>query len=186
MHPCFFGYGSLVNRDTHVYANASRAQLAGWRRTWVYTSARGQAFLSVIADAQTTIDGLIADVPDGDWAALDAREHGYHRIASGDATRHERDPAPQISHYAVPQDTWVPSRDNHILLSYLDVVVQGYLREFGAGGVANFFATTDGWKTPILNDRATPRYPRAQILTAQETALVDQHLVLRKAKVFTA
>lgn len=29
---------------------------------------------------------------------------------------------------------------------------------------------------PILNDRATPRYPRSQILSASETALVDGHL----------
>jgi hypothetical protein len=186
MHPCFYGYGSLVNRDTHVYANATRAQLAGWRRTWVYTSARGQAFLSVIPDAGTTIDGLIAEVPNGDWAALDAREYGYARIESGAAVRHPRDPAPEVSHYSVPRETWVQSGDNHILMSYLDVVVQGYLREFGAAGVADFFATTDRWETPVLNDRAAPLYPRAQTLSAQETALVDQHLALRSTPVITA
>ena len=32
MHPRFFGYGSLVNRDTHDYPNAVRATLSGWRR----------------------------------------------------------------------------------------------------------------------------------------------------------
>lgn len=183
MHPCFFGYGSLVNRDTHVYENAARARLTGWRRTWVYTQDRGQAFLSVIPDPATTIDGLIAEVPHGDWAALDAREYGYNRIASGSGIQHPQDPTRPISHYAVPHETWVQSVDNHILLSYLDVVVQGYLREFGAGGVAEFFATTDRWDTPILNDRTAPRYPRAQTLSAQETSLVDQHLALRNAKV---
>lgn len=179
MHPYFFGYGSLVNRDTHVYQNTARAQLAGWRRTWVYTSARGQAFLSVIEDHASTIDGLIAEVPDADWAALDAREHGYARILSGNAAQHSHAPAKQVSHYAVPQETWTQSNESHILLSYLDVVVQGYLREFGAGGVSRFFDTTDRWDTPVLNDRAAPLYPRAQTLTAQETALVDQHLALR-------
>jgi gamma-glutamylcyclotransferase (GGCT)/AIG2-like uncharacterized protein YtfP len=183
MHPCFFGYGSLVNRDTHVYANATRAQLAGWRRTWVYTQSRGQAYLSVVPDPDTTIDGLVAEVPNGDWAALDAREHGYARIASETAALHDRLPAPKISHYSVPRDAWIKDADNHILLSYLDVVVQGYLREFGAAGVANFFATTSGWETPVLNDRATPLYPRTQQLSAQETALVDQHLALRSATI---
>lgn len=186
MHPCFFGYGSLVNRDTHSYTTADRARLTGWRRKWVYTAERGLAFLSVVAHPGTTIDGLIADVPGADWAALDAREYGYARIRSGAAVAHPRDPATQISHYAVPPETWVQSRDNHILLSYLDVVVQGYLREFGAGGVADFFATTDGWETPILNDRAAPQYPRAQTLSAQETALVDQHLALRNAAIVGA
>lgn len=186
MHPCFFGYGSLVNRDTHVYENATRAQLTGWRRTWVYTQDRGQAFLSVIPDAGTTIDGLIAEVPHGDWDALDSREHGYARLASGPAIQHPLKPAPHVSHYAVPRKTWVESAENHILLSYLDVVVQGYLREFGAGGVANFFATTDRWDTPILNDRGIPLYPRAQTLSAQETSLVDQHLALRNAVIVAA
>lgn len=186
MHPCFFGYGSLVNRDTHSYAEASRARLRGWRRKWVYTQERGLAFLSVVADPNTTIHGLIAEVPGADWAALDAREYGYARIPSGSAVEHPRDPATQISHYAVPPETWVQGSANHILLSYLDVVVQGYLREFGANGVADFFATTDGWETQILNDRAVPRYPRAQNLSAQETALVDQHLALHNATVIPA
>jgi hypothetical protein len=140
----------------------------------------------VIPDAATTIDGLIADVPHGDWAALDAREHGYSRIASGAAVVHPRDPAPQISHYSVPRETWLNGAENHILLSYLDVVVQGYLREYGAGGVADFFATTDRWDTPVLDDRSAPLYPRAQALTRQETALVNQHLALRGATVIAA
>lgn len=179
MHPCFFGYGSLVNRATHVYAQAARAQLSGWRRKWVFTQGRATAYLSVIEDRATTIEGLIAQVPGADWSALDAREHGYARILSGAAARHPHAPQTQISHYAVPPEHWVTGTDTHILLSYLDVVVQGYLAEYGAGGVADFFATTDGWDTPVLNDRAAPRYPRAQRLTAQETALVDQHLALR-------
>ncbi|MEQ6204606.1 gamma-glutamylcyclotransferase family protein [Sulfitobacter sp. HNIBRBA2951] len=183
MHPCFFGYGSLVNRDTHSYTAASRARLAGWRRRWVYTESRGLAFLSVVPDAHTSIDGLIAEVPNADWAALDAREYGYERIASGDSVTHPRDAATQVSHYSVPQHTWVAGADQHILLSYLDVVVQGYLREFGAGGVAEFFATTDGWDTTVLNDRAAPRYPRAQSLSTQETALVDQHMALRNVTI---
>jgi len=186
MHPCFFGYGSLVNRATHGYSSASRARLTGWRRKWVYTQTRGLAFLSVVADVGTTIDGLIAEVPDADWAALDAREYGYARIASGSAVHHPRDPTTDISHYAVPPDTWVAGSANAILLSYLDVVVQGYLREYGAGGVADFFATTDGWDTPVRDDRSAPQYPRAQVLTAQETALVNQHLALRGAQIIPA
>jgi hypothetical protein len=186
MHPCFFGYGSLVNRDTHSYSSASRARLKGWRRKWVYTQARGLAFLSVIPDANITIDGLIAEVPDADWAALDAREYGYARISSAGAVLHPRDPATDISHYAVPPETWVGDSANAILLSYLDVVVQGYLREYGAGGVADFFATTDGWDTPVRDDRAAPQYPRAQALTAQETALVNQHLALRSVQIIAA
>ncbi|MEQ6250571.1 gamma-glutamylcyclotransferase family protein [Sulfitobacter sp. HNIBRBA3233] len=176
MHPYFFGYGSLVNRDSHSYQGAERAQLAGWRRRWVRTKGRELAFLSVVPDGATIIDGLIAEVPGDDWAALDAREHGYDRLPSGNAVRHGLRASPQVSHYSVPEHSWVEDGDHAVLLSYLDVVVQGFLREYGSEGVTRFFATTDGWETPILNDRADPQYPRAMKLSAQETALVDQHL----------
>lgn len=48
-----------------------------------------------------------------------------------------------------------------VLLSYLDVVVQGYFREFGRKGVVHFFEMTEGWHAPVLNDRANPIYPCA-------------------------
>ena len=38
---------------------------------------------------------------------------------------------------------------------------------------AAFFDTTDGWDTPVLDDRAAPLYPRAQTLTRQERGLTD-------------
>lgn len=176
MTPYFFGYGSLVNRATHSYPDARPAQLTGWRRAWVRTPHRDVVFLSVVKDLQCNIDGLIAAVPGADWAALDAREHGYARVLSGDAVRHDLTPAPEIAHYAVRAQDICADSDHVILLSYLDVVVQGFLREFGAQGVARFFETTSGWDTPVRDDRAAPRYPRAQVLSVDETALVDQHL----------
>jgi len=186
MHPCFFGYGSLVNRDTHTYTTATCAQLKGWRRRWVYTAERGLAYLSVVPDADTTIQGLIADVPNADWAVLDAREYGYDRIPSGNDVIHPRDTQTGISQYAGPRETWVPGGEQHIWLSYIDVVIQGYLREYGAQGVVDFFDTTDGWDTLVHDDRAAPQYPRAQSLSRQETALVDQHLALRNVRVIPA
>ena len=183
MIPYFFGYGSLVNRNTHSYPDAQPARLKGWRRTWVRTGRRDLVFLSVKPDAHSDIDGLIAAVPGADWIALDKRETGYQRLSSGGAVVHALSPAPDISHYRVPESSAVAGGDHMILLSYLDVVVQGFLREFGISGVTDFFDTTDGWDTPILNDRADPRYPRAQPLTQDETALVDEHLGRLSARV---
>lgn len=183
MTPYFFGYGSLVNRATHSYPDAHPAQLQGWRRAWVRSAAFDRVFLSVVPDAGTTISGLIAAVPDNDWAALDAREAGYNRLNSGDAVLHPLTPAPPIAHYAVPQDDRATTTRNTIILSYIDVVVQGFLKEFGEEGVALFFDTTDNWDTPILNDRTAPQYPRHQVLTAMETALVDHHLHRLSARV---
>ena len=77
-------------------------------------------------------------------------------------------------------------RAHPILLSYLDVVIQGYLRHFGPDGVARFVATTEGWNAPVLNDRAAPLYPRAQRLTAAETGLVDTILQAQGSRLIRA
>ncbi len=178
--PFFFGYGSLVNRSTHIYENAHQATLSGWRRTWVHTGSRDMAFLSIHPAKGHDIDGLIAQVPNNDWGALDLRETGYDRFDISPAISHQA-AAKEIHAYAVPTETHIPEAKNRILLSYLDVVVQGFLREFGEDGVASFFGTTDGWDARILNDRASPIYPRAQVLSGQETALVDRHLTALSA-----
>lgn len=181
--PYFFGYGSLVNQDTHIYPNARHATLQDWRRAWVRTDARDVVFLTAVPAIGHRIDGLIAAVPDADWATLDLREGGYQRISSDGNVAHVGDPVAEIAHYAVDPTDMRKGGAHVILLSYLDVVVQGYLREFGADGVQAFFDTTDGWDTPILDDRAAPKYPRAQVLTASETQLVDQHLSRLSARV---
>lgn len=175
MTPWFFGYGSLVNRATHAYPLAQHATLNGWRRTWVRTALRDVVFLSIHPAPGHSIAGLIAAVPGADWSALDLRESGYARI---DATAHvtHAAPASSIAAYQVPQDNQRSGGDHRILLSYLDVVVQGFAREFGPAGAEAFFATTDGWDTPVLDDRAAPLYPRAQPLVPAERALTDRLL----------
>jgi hypothetical protein len=172
MHPAFFGYGSLVNLATHDYAEPRAATLRGWRRVWRGTHLRELAYLSVIPDEASTLKGVIAGVPNDDWAALDKREAAYQR----------HDVSQQVDHvgitavYQVRPEHVAPQDAHPILLSYIDVVVQGYLNMFGEEGVAHFFQTTDGWDAPLLDDRADPIYPRHQKLTMDERLLVDDHL----------
>ncbi|MEO1681255.1 MAG: gamma-glutamylcyclotransferase family protein [Pseudomonadota bacterium] len=176
----FFGYGSLVNVGTHAYANPRPATLAGWRRIWVHSALRPLAFLSV-EPADAEIQGLVAEVPGGDWAALDARERAYdkHPVTlrlNGSATPAVETPARV---YAVPVRHAAPPDTRHpVLLSYIDTVIQGFLQVYGATGAAEFFASTAGWDAPILDDRSAPRYSRATTLSPAERAIVDHHLSL--------
>ncbi len=175
--PYFFGYGSLVNRATHDYLDPQPARLRGWRRAWRHTDLRPVAFLTAVPCEASEIDGLIAHVPNNDWAALDEREWAYDRHSATHAINHSLSRPADIAVYAVPVERQSPPDTRHpILLSYLDVVVQGYHQMFGLSGVTDFFATTDGWDAPILDDRPDPRYPRHQKLTFDETDLVDHHL----------
>ena len=184
-HPCFFGYGSLVNRKTHTYSEVRRARLHGWRRIWRQTTFAPRPILTVEPCADTSIDGLIAHVPDGDWQALDAREHAYDRVLVNDNITHDDTRPLNVATYTVPLGKYPPSEaPRPIHLSYLDVVVQGYLAEFGEGGVRQFFETTHGWEAPIKDDRAEPVYPRSQRLSIKETRLVDAELLrIRQARV---
>jgi len=104
----YFGYGSLVNRDTRpVSEKASPARLYGWRRVWGHRvqltedslsgSRRSCCSLSVekcvekpgsynnlSADARTRcgdfIDGVVVTIPLADLPVLDKRENGYDRL----------------------------------------------------------------------------------------------------------
>lgn len=176
-NPYFFGYGSLVNRRTHVYDRAHQAQVGGWRRVWTHTRLRPLAFLSALPDTPTTIAGLIAEVPGGDWAALDEREFAYDRLSARDQVTHTLGGTPDIQIYSVALDKHPQEARKHpILLSYLDVVLQGYLTEHGEAGAQAFIDTTDGWHTPVLDDRAEPLYPRHQLLDDDERGFVDDAL----------
>jgi len=171
----FFGYGSLVNMRTHAFPDARHARLSGWRRVWRGTPLAAHAFLSV-EPATTEIHGLVAAVPDADWAALDAREHGYDRQGVAGGIAHDLPGTAAVQVYAVPDRHHLPQDRSPILLSYLDVVVQGFLHQFGDDGAAHFFATTAGWDRPVIDDRTSPIYPRHQVLTATERGAVDRHL----------
>lgn len=171
-----FGYGSLVNRATHSHAPAHRAKAEGWRRVWRHTPLRPVAFLTVVPDPACTIDGLIAQVPAQDWAALDLREAAYERVAV-QTLRHDGAMPAAAQIYTIPEGRHgAPDAVHPVLLSYLDVVVKGFATEFGEAGVARFFETTDGWDAPIVDDRATPIYARHQSLGARDLAMVDAAL----------
>ncbi|MCY4179794.1 MAG: gamma-glutamylcyclotransferase [Litoreibacter sp.] len=183
--PFFFGYGSLVNTKTHDYPDVIPAQLNGWRRVWRHTKIRDVAYFSVEKAEDSTIDGLIARVPNSDWVALDEREFGYWREPVPPEALTFSSPVStdvQIYQTRTDQDA-EPSVKHPIILSYLDVVVQGFLAQFGEDGVGRFFETTAGWEAPILNDRQAPIYPRHQSLTPFETGLVDAHLETLSAHV---
>lgn len=177
MTPFFFGYGSLVNRATHSYDHAHRASAKGWRRAWRFTHHRRVAYLTAIPCRDSKIFGLMAEVPNGDWVALDEREFAYDRIGATSHVDHPYDLPHEVSIYAIAEGQHrAPDPTHPILLSYLGTVVQGFLNEFGADGVTSFFDTTDGWDAPILDDRANPIYPRTQSLSRSENALTEHHM----------
>jgi len=172
----FFGYGSLVNQHTHTNRPVHRATLSDWEREWCATRLRPMAFLSARPAPGKAIDGLVAPVPNGDWAALDEREFAYERLPVRPML-HGLAEARPAEVYSVASQHRDEDNPGEILLSYVDVIAEGYLEHFGEAGVLRFFATTRGWRQmPVLDDRAGPAYPRHRDVGDKVRALVDAQL----------
>ena len=175
--PYFFGYGSLVNLSTHEYRDPKAASLRGWRRIWLNAYMLDAAFLSVHPTQGAKIEGIIARVPDADWVALDAREKGYDRLDATDQILVDTEPPVDCAVYVVPRTRETDTgQKSPILLSYLDVVLQGFMQIYGSDGLDHFFETTDGWDRPVHNDRHMPVYPRHRYLDATEQTRVSSFL----------
>ncbi|WP_235679299.1 gamma-glutamylcyclotransferase family protein [Aquibium microcysteis] len=177
----YFGYGSLVNRATHRTAilHAVPARLKGWRRVWrprPDMPGFPAALLSVRPEPQSACDGLVVLDRTENLAAVDAREARYRRVAIAPGSLETAEPLPEgLPLYLYVAQTDIPPHREPpmILRSYLDAVLQGFLAEHGEGGVRRFVAETEGFDTPVHDDRPQPIYPRAVALAAHEAALFD-------------
>ena len=198
----YFGYGSLVNRDTRDPSEkVLPATLHGWERQWAHHAhslAReespdrlGVCPLTISESASSAIDGVLAEISADDLPLLDKRERGYERLTL-QASRFSFEPASispdaglvldeknmaRVSIVYVyrsleAQRGW--ANDQYPLIqSYIDVVLSGYRRLFGEQGVRRFLASTRGWDGPLVNDRDNPIYPRAVKLGDKELAWID-------------
>ena len=147
---------------------------------------RDLCYLTAVRDPESHIDGLIAPVPGDSWAELDHREGAYDRLDATQNLTHDSDARAVVVYAIDPDRHRDPGPENPILLSYLDVVVAGYLAEYGPGGPAQFFESTLGWQAPILDDRAAPRYARARPLTDEIRTLTDAGLSALGSRIIAA
>jgi hypothetical protein len=184
MFTCF-GYGSLVNAGTLTPGTRTvRVRVTGWRRAWRHsgpTAYGRRCTLTVYSDPDSAIEGVVIAQPMDTLRALDKREGQYTRHALDAGALDWLDPRPDgwpapflyvgNAEHRRPGDAGHP-----IMLSYLDVVIAGFLKTFGASGADRFLRTTDDWHVPVLNDRAAPRYPRALSLNPGERQRVDRCL----------
>ncbi|WP_394689080.1 gamma-glutamylcyclotransferase family protein [Hoeflea sp.] len=197
----YFGYGSLVNRATlrPGIVGAHRARLKGWRRTWRPRPDMGPtpgvnlpdglmpALLTAERAADQAIDGLLViDLADN-LGHVDEREFRYHRrdltlddLEVSDLSLSELSGGGIALHvYEARSEPLPVSGPSHILCSYLDAVMQGFLNEFGTAGLHRFVAETDAFHTPIFEDRHAPVYPRAVSLSREEIEVFDAALTSR-------
>lgn len=179
----YFGYGSLVNRETRPAQEVAHpARLKGWQRVWehrVTDPNRGKRCTSLsIEPCQTVesnrdiqgpagIDGVVVQLSVELLAQLDQREAGYERL-SLPATDFDlpEELAENVAgsnvmvYRSLPHNRALADEDHPVLQSYIDCVMAGYLRHFGESGVQELISSTRGWERSVFNDRAEPFYPR--------------------------
>ncbi len=190
----YFGYGSLVNdktRNAESFGLAGR--LKGYRRHWSIWKASlereafglgGIAALSVSADKEAMIDGLLIFDKKDHLPNVDKREAQYDRLEldlNDFQTEHTIPEGVKTYIYVGrPADVTVSHPDYPILQSYVDAVMQGFIDKFGTEGLNRFVDETSGWETPVVQDRDEPFYPRHVALSATELDLVERALVRAK------
>ena len=183
----YFGYGSLVNRETlsTAFVAAYPARLAGWRRHWqsrgIERSGEDEiALLSVHRHVESAIDGMLIIDRAEHMEDVDLREARYDR----EPIRREHltltgsvpDEFPEELFVYVGKPSAPPQMPPKLLQSYLDVVLAGYLREYGETGLAGFLQSTIGFERAIIRDRDVPVYSRARPLSRELAERFDSLL----------
>ena len=197
----YFGYGSLVNRQTRPTAERfEAASVAGWQRSWAHCVKnpqaasvplqhhaspvgsvsggsgtqlpRGYTTLTVEPAAGVQIDGVVVSIGLSDLPQLDEREKGYSRHTVNSVKSTD----PVAMYVSQTEHITTDYSDYPLLQSYIDCVLAGFLAVFGWDGVDRFISTTAGWGTPILADRGAPLYPRAVTLAGGLEAAFDERI----------
>lgn len=184
-----FAYGSLLNKNTWSFeADIELVCLKGWIRQWrqiIQTDKGKICALSISPNLSTSIEGILLNVDQSALLAINERETGYDKTLleyenfKAQRTNIQLSGKSIITYTGSSETTAWANQKAPILLSYIDVVAKGYFDVFGWEGVNNFFESTQGWQLPILDDRKTPIYPRAQELDKKFLNQIDQQLLLR-------
>lgn len=188
----YFGYGSLVNRDTRPVGEFSEpATLKGWRRVWENRTAdlaRSQQSTSLSIEKLTdpsigSIEGVIARMPASGLIQLDQREAGYDRLKLPVDQFELTDRVETDFVYVYQSELshrFLANEEHPILQSYIDCVLAGYLTQFGPAGMQAMVDSTKGWDRPVMDDRAAPHYPRAVDIDTNLRLRIDQLLAAPK------
>jgi len=183
-----FAYGSLVNQAARPgNLEAAPAVLPGWSREWMHRIVTPQGrvcALTVARDASSSIKGVVLESDDAEAFQVDEREVGYERIpVVVRLIDGLSESSVSCSMYVGDQASRGPAtREYPIWRTYLDCVLLGYIALGGPDAADEFVRSTRNWPAPILDDRESPKYPRAVSLTVDEKEVIDailrRHLLL--------
>lgn len=178
-----FVYGSLVNplaRPPDL--RAVTAELVGWRRAWAHrieTPQGNVCGLTVALEEHATVKGIVLLHDGAEPFDFDEREIGYERVPVAVRLIGSESPGELTECFVYAgheRHRGCATREFPIWRSYLDCVALGFLHLGGVEALDEFISSTSGWDAPILDDRASPKYPRALTITAAQELLIEDAL----------
>lgn len=169
------GYGSLISSESRAKTGETGqvwpVKLHGFERHWsVMTPELGMSSVAIVKAEEKFCNGVLIEVAEDQFPLFDEREKGYQRaqIPKQQLQPYHDEPLPEGIYWAYhTQDVVHPCHKFPITLSYVDVILSGCF-EHGDAFTTDFLSLTQGWHAPLINDRPTPVYPRAQPNLATE------------------
>lgn len=204
------GYGSLLSRDSRerysgIYTQGLPVRVSGFKRAWVTRSLQEkQTYVGAVADKSSQLNAQL--IPAEVNPSLRAREKNYrfvevptNAISMVDSRSSKPNPSnqacgKQASKNALLRDVlrhhqlWLcetllchhASSDFPVSQTYIDTCLVGCLEHGGVNEATAFIEHTCGWDHPRINDRASPVYPRAAVISKQQLAQID--MLMNKVK----
>lgn len=166
-----FGYGSLISADSRARTGHSGEAYAcivsGVQREWNLVAPQYRMVaVGAVYREESKCNGVVVAVGEVELPKFDAREEGYSRKELdrlGIILQDKDLPIGDVWTYVVDLPG-IPSEDNPIVQSYVDVILTACF-DYGEEFARTFVKTTKGWENPWINDRKEPRYPRAMSST---------------------
>jgi hypothetical protein len=185
----YFGYGSLVNELTWLQSERRHperypVEVQNWTREWghcVDTPHGPGCVLTAVERAGSRIQGILIRCDAADLVQIDAREAGYDRVEL--PRRDVRSPVSDLPeklyiYISKPSHHRPGGVDFPIWFSYAEAVLHGFLSVFKAEGVDEFIRSTDGWTTPLVDDRHNPHYSRSpkKLISVEDKLYIEQRI----------
>lgn len=189
------GYGSLLSkcsreRYSNIFTEGVPVTVAGFERAWVTRSLQEQqTYVGAVANAHSKLNAQL--IPTQINPALQEREKDYRfvEVSPQDLDFHLHNqsayvpPSERLSQFTF----WIcetlacePANDTFpVHQTYIDTCMAGCLEHGGQAEAERFVAHTSLWGHPRVNDRASPKYPRAALVNSEDTAHIDRLLAKR-------
>lgn len=179
------GYGSLLSHDSRYRFSNLNIQpvyvtLEGWQRAWsVRCLVEKQTYVGVTPNENALVNAAIIPT-ETITPELIEREKNYTfiKIDKSQLQVEKNKHVDPNGHFWLcqPNEEQSAHRDYPVHQTYVDTCILGCLESGDDSFAIDFVKHTMGWEHCWINDRHSPKYPRAAAASSAEQVKVDQIL----------